>query len=309
MKIFYTDIFELGLPAKHTFPIQKYRLLRKQLVDTGLISADQMEVAPAITMDDLDRVHERTYVADIQNGTLPAKAQRRLGFPWSPQLVERSRRSVGATLAACRAALSAKVAVNLGGGTHHAFPGSGEGYCVFNDCAVALRKLQAENRIQRALIIDCDVHQGNGTAAIFAGDASIFTFSIHGKNNFPFRKVKSDLDIALDDGTSDDVYFKALQNGLSCSLAHEGYDLACYLAGADPYHDDRFGRLALSKKGLAHRDRLVFETLYQAGVPVCVTMSGGYARNVQDTVDIHFQTIKIATEIFCESGDHQHQPT
>jgi acetoin utilization deacetylase AcuC-like enzyme len=217
-----------------------------------------------------------------------------MGFPWSSKLVERSRRSVGGTIGACRAALREGIGVNLAGGTHHAGADHGEGFCVFNDSAIAARTMQAEGRIERAVIIDCDVHQGNGTAAILAGDASIFTFSIHGEKNFPFRKVPGDLDIGLPDETGDDVYLSALEAGLHDALAQAEADLAIYLAGADPYVGDRLGRLALSKAGLAERDRLVLEMCRLAGLPVAIVMAGGYAEPPTETVEIHFQTVQLA---------------
>jgi acetoin utilization deacetylase AcuC-like enzyme len=211
--------------------------------------------------------------------------------------VERSRRSSGATLEACRAAFSDGVAVNLAGGTHHAFRDRGEGYCVFNDAAIAALAMQAERLAARVVVIDCDVHQGDGTAAIFADDPSVFTLSIHGANNFPFTKQSSDLDIELADGTTDEAYLDALQHGLVTALGRARPDLAIYLAGADPYQDDRLGRLAVSKAGLRERDRLVLETLAQWGIPVAVTMAGGYARHIEDTVDIHFATVETAATL------------
>lgn len=212
-------------------------------------------------------------------------------------MVERSRRSAGATIAACRSALEDGIAVNLAGGTHHAFADHGEGYCVFNDSAVAARALQAEGAVQRVAVVDCDVHQGNGTAAIFGGDPSVFTFSIHGAKNFPFRKQKSDLDVELPDGTQDAEYLSALERALSEALDRGRPQLAIYLAGADPFEDDRLGRLRVSREGLAARDRLVLEALRRRGVPVAVTMAGGYARFVEDTVSIHFETVRIAAEL------------
>jgi acetoin utilization deacetylase AcuC-like enzyme len=210
--------------------------------------------------------------------------------------VRRARYSAGGTIEACRAAFEEGIAVNLGGGTHHAFSDHGQGYCWLNDSVIAARAIQAEGLAGSILIVDCDVHQGNGTAALVNNDSSIFTFSIHGKNNFPYQKEKSDLDIALEDGADDAVYLKALEKGLWESMGVAGADLAIYLAGADPYKDDRFGRLALTKNGLAARDRLVFQSCLEAGLPTAVTMAGGYARNVQDTVDIHFQSVLAALE-------------
>jgi acetoin utilization deacetylase AcuC-like enzyme len=212
-------------------------------------------------------------------------------------MVERSRRSSGATVEACRAALEEGVAVNLAGGTHHAFRDCGEGYCVFNDSAVAARAMQAEGRARRVAILDCDVHQGNGTAAIFRDDPTVFTFSIHGAKNFPLRKETSDLDIDLPDGCGDAEYLEALERGLRVVLERAHADLAIYLAGADPFEDDKLGRLKLTKQGLAERDCLVFGRCRAAGLPVAVTMAGGYPRRVEDAVDIHFQTVRLAAEM------------
>ncbi|RMD74056.1 MAG: histone deacetylase, partial [Chloroflexi bacterium] len=242
----------------------------------------------------LVRVHTPAYIERVMTGRLTDTEIRRIGFPWSPQMVERSRRSAGATIAACRVALQEGVGVNLAGGTHHAFADAGAGYCVFNDAAVAARAMQAEGRVRRIAIIDCDVHQGDGTAVIFANDPTVFTFSIHGAHNFPFRKQQSDLDIALPDATGDATYLDALEWGLRQTFATAKPDLVIYLAGADPYYDDRLGRLSLTKAGLAERDRLVFGYCRSAGVPVAVTMAGGYARQINDTVDIHAHTVAAA---------------
>ncbi len=274
----------------------KYALLRQRVVESHLFAPEDLCIAPAASDDQLQLVHTPEYVARIRLGKLTEKEIRRIGFPWTPEMVERSRRSVGATISACRSALEEGFAANLAGGTHHAYPNHGEGYCVFNDAAVAARVMQAEGRLRRVVVLDCDVHQGNGTAAIFAGDDSVFTFSIHGQKNFPFHKEASDLDIGLPDGAGDEAFLEALQGGVQQSLERARADLAIYLAGADPFHDDRLGRLALTKAGLADRDRLVFAACQQSGLPVAITMAGGYARNVEDTVDIQFQTIQFAVE-------------
>lgn len=304
MKAFYHDHFVLPLPEGHRFPMSKYSLLRDKLVvDASLIDVQLLESDPA-SDEQLLRVHTQEYLEKVKQGTLSEKEIRRLGFPWSPQLLERSRRSVGGTIAACRAALQEGIAANLAGGTHHAHPDYGSGYCVFNDAAVAARAMQAEDSTKRILIVDCDVHQGDGTAAIFAGDPSVYTFSIHGAKNFPFHKKESDLDLALPDGTGDTAYLEALEAGLDKSLQSHTFDLAIYLAGADTYSDDRLGRLNLSKAGLCQRDRLVFVRCRQAGVPVAVVMAGGYARQVEDTVEIHVQTIHIAVEFTNHRLEH-----
>lgn len=297
MKIFYSDTFVLPLPPTHRFPMQKYTLLRQQVMAHELVPPTHLCLPAAATDTEITRAHAPEYLRRVQAGLLTTQEIRRIGFPWSPELVERSRRSAGATLAACRAALQDGVAVNLAGGTHHAFPAHGEGYSVFNDSAIAARAMQAEGHVRRVLIVDADVHQGNGTAAICAADPTIFTFSIHGANNYPFRKEQSDLDIALDDNADDTVYLTAFEHGLRQALDAANADLVIYLAGADPYFNDRLGRLAVSKSGLAERDLLLLEQSRNAGIPVAITMAGGYARRVEDTVDIHLQTVRIAAEL------------
>lgn len=294
MKIFYSDTFVLPLPPGHRFPMQKYALLRERVLSSGIVSPADLAIPEPASDAELGRAHNADYIARVQGGALTAQEVRRIGFPWSLEMVERSRRSSGATMAACRAALRDGFAVNLAGGTHHAYAGHGEGYCVFNDSAVAARAMQAEGRVHRVVIIDCDVHQGNGTAAILAGDPTCYTFSIHGAKNFPFHKETSDHDIALEDGAGDAEYLAALDAGLCQALEESHADLAIYLAGSDPFEDDKLGRLKLSKAGLAARDRMVLEYCRGAGLPVAITMAGGYARNVADTVDIHFETVRLA---------------
>ncbi len=297
MRAFYSDTFVLPLPPGHRFPMEKYALLRERVLAEGIVPPDRLHVPEPATVVELARAHTPAYIERVLAGQLTSAEQRRIGFPWSPAMVERSRRSAGATIAACRVALSEGVGVNLAGGTHHAFADAGAGYCVFNDAAVAARAMQAEGRARRIAIIDCDVHQGDGTAAILADDPTIFTFSIHGAHNFPFRKQHSDLDIALPDATGDAAYLDALEWGLQQTFATARPDLVIYLAGADPYYDDRLGRLSLTKAGLAERDRLVFAWCRTAGVPVAVTMAGGYARQISDTVDIHAHTVMVAAEL------------
>jgi len=294
MQIFSSDSFVLPLPPGHRFPMQKYALLRERVAAAGLVPPERLQLPPAASDYELARAHSPAYLHRCQTGQLSAQELRRIGFPWSPAMIERSRRSAGATIAACRAALAGEVGINLAGGTHHAFADHGAGYCVFNDSAVAARAMQAEGRAQRVLILDCDVHQGDGTAAILADDARSFTFSIHGAKNFPFRKQHSDLDVALPDDTGDDAYLDALEAGVRRALAAARPDLVIYLAGADPYFDDRLGRLALTKAGLAERDRVIFHYCRAAGLPLAITMAGGYARRIEDTVDIHFHTVAAA---------------
>ncbi len=268
-------------------------MLRQRVADE-LESLVELHVPHAASDAALLRVHTADYITRVQQGTLSAQEIRAIGFPWSPQLVQRSRRSSGATIEACRAALTDGYAVNLAGGTHHAFPDRGEGFCLFNDSAVAARAMLAEGRAARVLVVDCDVHQGNGTAAIFADDPKVFTFSIHGEKNYPSRKQQSDLDIHLAAGTNDQDYLEALEQGLQRALTCAGADLAINLAGADPFIEDRYGSLAITKAGLHARDQLVLDYCQQAQIPVAITMAGGYATNTEDIVDIHFQTVREA---------------
>ena len=297
MKIFYADHYVLPLPVQHRFPIRKYALLRARVEAEGLAGTDGLQPAPSASDEEILRAHDARYLARVKTGQLSSEEQRRIGFPWSPQLVERSRRSSGATLAAARAALQDGVGINLGGGTHHAFRDHGEGYCVFNDGAIAALTLQAEGKVRRVAILDCDVHQGNGTAAILADDLTVFTFSVHGANNFPFEKQASDLDIELPDSTGDRDYLTAVETGVCRVLSAAQPDLAIYLAGADPFEGDRLGRLAITKAGLAARDRLVFELCKSAGVAVAIAMAGGYAHRIEDSVDIHLATVRTAADL------------
>ena len=296
MKAYYHDHFVLPLPEGHRFPMNKYALLREKLLAEAILSDEELLESDSASDEELLRVHTSQYLEKVKQGTMSEKEIRRLGFPWSPQLVERARRSVGGTLAACREALQNGTAANLAGGTHHAHADYASGYCVFNDAAVAARAMQGEDLARRIAILDCDVHQGDGTAAIFRGDPTVYTFSIHGASNFPFHKKESDLDIALPDNTGDATYLESLDEGLNQTLNHTAFDLAIYLAGADPFAEDRLGRLKLSKAGLCQRDHLVFERCHQAGLPVAVVMAGGYASQVKDIVDIHAQSIRIAVE-------------
>lgn len=297
MQLFYSDHFILPLPEGHRFPAEKYSLLRKRIVERRLVPADNLRVPAPASDEQLLRVHEIDYLNRLVAGELTEREIRRIGFPWSPFLVERSRRSVGGTISACHAALQDGIAANLAGGTHHAYANHGEGYCVFNDVAVAARAMQAEGRAARIAILDCDVHQGNGTASIFKDDPSVFTFSVHGEKNFPFHKEPSDLDIPLPDGAGDAGYLAAVETGVRCALESLRPDLAIFLAGADPYSGDSLGRLAVSKAGLLQRDQMVFTLCQASGVPIAVTLSGGYGKHIEDTVDIHFQTIRLAVEL------------
>ncbi|MBG6082224.1 histone deacetylase family protein [Rubrivivax gelatinosus] len=301
MRAFHSDRFVLPLPAGHPFPMSKYRLLREAVAAT--LPQIAVEAAPAASDGELALAHEPAWIDAVSHGTTSAAQQREIGFPWSEAMAERARRSVGATIAAARAALfdGDGVAANLAGGTHHAYAHKGSGYCVFNDVAVAARLMQAEwHRVHRAglqvLVVDLDVHQGNGTASIFRDDASVFTLSLHGAKNFPFRKEASDLDVELPDGCADAEYLAALDAGLAevWRRLPTPPGLAFYLAGADPHEGDRLGRLKLSAEGLAERDRRVFAALAAGRVPVVVTMAGGYGRDIAVTVEIQRRTLENA---------------
>ncbi|WP_066338808.1 histone deacetylase family protein [Azohydromonas lata] len=301
MQAFYADQFVLPLPEGHRFPMAKYAMLRERLLGEPGI---RLAPAPAASDGELALAHEPRYVTAVAEGSLGPAEQREIGFPWSPAMAERARRSVGATIAAARAALREGVAANLAGGTHHAYAHKGSGYCVFNDVAVAARLMQAETfrrerRPLRVAVIDLDVHQGNGTAAIFRGDDSVFTLSLHGARNFPFRKEASDLDVELEDGTTDEPYLAALDQALEALWAHHGPQapgLAFYLAGADPHENDRLGRLKLTAEGMAERDRRVLQACRERGVPVALSMAGGYGKDLARMVDVQFRTLQLAQQ-------------
>jgi len=301
LKLFYSDGFDFPLPEGHRFPLQKYSLLRRAIEQADLRHQVQLLVPAPADDRQLLRVHTARYLERVLAGTLDTAEIRRIGLPWSPQLVERSRRSVGGTIAACRAALADGVSMNLAGGTHHAHAGYGAGFCVFNDVAVAARELQAGGT-GPILVIDCDVHQGDGTAEIFAGDPSVLTFSIHGERNFPFRKAASDLDIGLPDGTGDADYLAALAPALGQLFEDFHPALALYLAGADPYQDDRLGRMQLTKAGLAARDALVLDACRERTVPLAIVLAGGYPRQIADAVEIHLQTVRLALDSLSRFG-------
>jgi acetoin utilization deacetylase AcuC-like enzyme len=294
MKAYYSDHQDFPLPEGHRFPKDKFGLLRQRVIESGLLGPGDLCAAPPARLDELRLVHDEAYLRSVLRGELTSAEERRIGLPWSPESVRRARYSVGCTIAASRAALADGIGASLSGGTHHAHADYGAGFCIFNDVAVAARVMQSKAPGLGALVIDCDVHQGDGTAAIFSTDPSVYTFSIHGANNFPYRKENSDLDIALPDETGDKAYLEALERGLSLALHSARSNLAIYLAGADPYMDDRLGRLALTKRGLAARDRLVLDKCAAVGLPVAVVMSGGYARRIEDVVDIHFETLRAA---------------
>ena len=294
MKAYTCDQFKVPLPEWHKFPMVKYARLRERLAEAPWFDPAQILTPRRATDDELLRAHDPEYLKRVKSGLLTPDEVRFLGFPWTPLLVERSRRSVGATIEASLAAFEDGVAVNLAGGTHHAFRDHGGGYCVFNDAAVAARAMQDLGKALRVLIVDCDVHQGDGTASIFADDATVFTFSIHGAKNYPPVKPPSDLDVELDDGTNDEAYLEALESGLTRAIDQSQADLAIYLAGADPFVGDQLGRLKVSKEGLSQRDALVLRACRAAGMAVTVTMAGGYGEEVEDTVAIHLETVRQA---------------
>ncbi len=286
--------YVIPLPSGHRFPMAKYGLLRDALLAGGVVQPEHLHDPARATPEQLARVHTATYVRALGEGTLDDAAVRRLGFPWSPQLVERSLRAVGGTIACALHALEAGVAMNLAGGTHHAFADHGEGFCVFNDVAVAAAELRASGLIRRVAVVDLDVHQGNGTHAIFAHDAATYTFSMHGRRNYPFTRVAGSLDVELDDDTGDAAYLALLADALPRVLREARADIVFYLAGADPHESDRLGRLRLTTEGLRRRDAMVLETCREIGLPVAITIAGGYGARVEDTVAVHAGTARVA---------------
>jgi len=297
MQVFYTPRYYAEIGEGHIFPIRKFELVRDRLLSEGTLDpAEIVEPSPAL-LEDVLLVHTEDYVSRLCNGQLTTKEIRRLGLPWSESLVRRSFYAVGGTLAATQSALANGYSSNLAGGTHHSFSDHGEGFCVFNDVAVAIRAMRARKLIQRAAIVDCDVHQGNGTATIFAGDTETFTFSMHGANNYPLFKTNSTLDIELPDGIQDGEYLESLARHLPSVFAHEP-EVVFYLAGADPFAGDKLGRLALSIDGLRERDAYVLRECYERELPVVTVMSGGYGKDINDTIEIHCNTIRAVKKIF-----------
>jgi acetoin utilization deacetylase AcuC-like enzyme len=290
LKAFYADHYVLPLPVGHRFPMEKYKKLRDLV---SQLEGVQLENAPVVTDTQILYAHDASYLIKVLQGSLSPQEQQEIGFPWSMQMVERSRRSAGATLAAAKAALKEGVAANLAGGTHHAYRNKGSGFCVFNDSAITARALQKEIHPKlKVAIIDLDVHQGNGTASILENDSSIFTLSIHGENNFPFTKEISDLDIGLPNGADDESYLVALHQGLELFNKRFKPDCIIYLAGADPHEGDRLGKLNVSKEGMRLRDECIFQLGLDRQIPIAFSMAGGYGKEIQSTVDIHLQTIQ-----------------
>jgi acetoin utilization deacetylase AcuC-like enzyme len=287
VKVWTHDRWRFPLPERHRFPIEKYTLLRERVEAEGI---EVLEADP-VPWAWLEAVHAPDLMERIRTGAMSAREERALGLPWSAALVERGRRSVGGTVAAAAQALERGLGMNLGGGTHHAGRDFARGFCLFNDVAVALARLRAEGRVRRALVIDCDVHQGDGTADLLADDPDCFTLSLHGARNYPFRRIASDLDVDLASGTGDERYLEVLTEALDHAIPRARAELAFYLAGADPWHGDRLGRLALTKAGLRARDELVLDRLRETGAAVCVVLAGGYAKDVRDTVDINAATV------------------
>ena len=297
MQVFYTPRYYADIGPGHVFPIRKFELVRDKLLAEGTIEPSEIVEPSPAPLEDVLLVHTIDYISRLCSGNLTTKEIRRLGLPWSESLVQRSFYAVGGTLAATRASLAEGYSSNLAGGTHHSFSDRGEGFCVLNDVAIAIRAMRARKLIQRAAIVDCDVHQGNGTATIFAGDTDTFTFSIHGANNYPLFKAQSTLDVELADGTSDTEYLDTLAKHLPAVFTADP-EIVFYLAGADPYKGDKLGRLALSIDSLRERDAYVLGECYAREVPIVTVMSGGYGKDINDTIEIHCNTIRMVKEIF-----------
>jgi acetoin utilization deacetylase AcuC-like enzyme len=296
-KLFYSPYYYAEIGENHVFPIKKFELVRDVLLREGTLQAGEIVAPEPAKLEDLHLVHTEDYISRLQNGTLTTKEIRKLGLPWSESLVRRSFHAISGTIEATKVALVEGISSNLAGGTHHAFPDRGEGFCVLNDVAVAIRVLQREMRAKRFLIVDCDVHQGNGTAFIFKNDESVFTFSMHGAKNYPLHKEQSSLDLELPDKTSDTEFLETLSEALPRIFLHNP-DIVFYLGGADPYQNDKLGRLSLTIKGLRRRDEMVLEFAKYRDVPIVTTLSGGYAVDINDTVEIHANTIRAVKKIF-----------
>lgn len=297
-KVFYSPYYYADIGEGHVFPIRKFELVRDILLAEKTLSPEEIVEPVPASVEDVQLVHTEDYVARLIAGTLTAKEVRRLGLPWSEALVRRSFLACSGTISAAKEALQAGVASNLAGGTHHAYPDRGEGFCVLNDVAVAIRVLRRDKLAERFLIIDLDVHQGNGTAFIFADDPDVFTFSMHGAKNYPLFKERSNLDIEMPDGTGDTEYLEVLSESLYRVSLHDA-DVIFYLAGADPFEKDKLGRLNLTINGLMQRDEIVLRFAKDESIPIVTTMSGGYALDIQDTVGIHCNTLRAVKKVFC----------
>ena len=303
MRVSYTQDYFVELTPGHPFPMGKFPALKEILLAEGLIRADEIVEPEPAAWETLELVHTRAYLDTLRHGQMGKTAERRMGLPWSPALTRRSRLAVQGTVNAARMALTDGVAANLAGGTHHAFPDHAEGFCVLNDVAVAIRLLQQEEQIERALVIDLDVHQGNGTAAALSGADGSFTFSMHGARNYPFDKEASSLDVALEDGVGDDAYLDELAHHLPLACDRADADIVFYLAGVDPLAGDRYGRLSLTRDGLHRRDRFVLEAIRARGVAVVLLMSGGYAPTPNATADLHAIAHREAQRVFGVAAD------
>ena len=295
-RLVYHDRYDLNL-GEHVFPSQKFRWLRDRLLRTRFAAAEDFVTPEPATDEDVRLVHDADYVAKLRSGTLSYHDILRLEIPYSRQMVEAFWLAAGGSILAARLALRDRIGFNVGGGFHHAFPGHGEGFCAINDIAIAVRRLQADGLIKRAMVVDCDVHHGNGTAAVFTGDQSVFTLSIHQFNNYPSEKPLSSLDIHLADGIGDAEYLHRLGNGYRAALAMFKPELLMYVSGADPYMEDQLGGLSLSFEGLMERDRLVIHTALAHDVPVAIVLAGGYAQSVEDTITIHANTAAVAKDV------------
>ena len=296
-RIYYSPYYYAEIGEGHVFPIKKFELVRNRLLAEGTLAEDEIVAPEPVAVDDLLLVHTEDYITRLRSGELSAKEIRKLGLPWSESLVRRSFHAISGTINAAKDCLTSGIASNLAGGTHHAYPDRGEGFCVLNDVAVAIRVLQREELARRFLIVDLDVHQGDGTAFIFRDDPDVFTFSMHGAKNYPLFKQPSSLDIELADNTADEEYLETLDHALSRLILHDP-DVIFYLAGADPYENDKLGRLALTIQGLRRRDEMVLSFARDRGVPIVTTMSGGYAVDIDDTVEIHSNTIRAVKSVY-----------
>lgn len=298
MHVFHSNQYVIDLPDDHKFPIIKYAKIRERLIGEGTLRPEDISEPALASRDEILLVHTPDYHDRFVAGQLTAREIRRLGLPWSESLVRRSRFSVAGTVAAAHQALTDRISANLGGGTHHAFADHGEGFCVFNDIAIAINLLRSKGLIHRAAVIDCDVHQGNGTAAIFADEPEVFTLSLHGEKNYPLVKQQSTIDVGLADGTQDEEYLNVLQENIVPVFEHFRPDIIFYQAGVDPLHSDRLGKLALTHEGLQQRDEIILTACQVHALPCVITMGGGYGKNVDDTVEAHCNTIRTACRIF-----------